>query len=469
MGAGGRGRTEHGVARAGALVLLALATACAGAGDDDVTPDACEGALTDLRVNVPLECDNLGYLVKEAGRQGGIEIILAPGAYFVDADLALKNGTHFRGEQAGDPPVVQVSGVFSVLNSLVEDVIIDGELEARQSEIRRVSAARTTLQDTVAAKLETATLIGSDELDLTDVTATERLELSAWGRLARVTASAGAVELVGETSVAGSRLPAVTVRPDGELRDRIDIGVSETTILGPVTAHAGTGGTVYVNLSDSDLHGIVVDSTTKGAGVEIALLRSTVSGSLPVILDIKGADNFSLTLLNTLVHSGSKLMATHDAGLGLARDVQLTVHNSVLIGGTFEFRQEPDCAATSATSLSLRNNIFVDVDFDLQLLEDQLFDASHNLFMDAGCRSCLHLPADTCEAEVPGIALGFLESEGSIIDDAGFVALDVDDPGAADLRLDSGSPAIDAGVPEWSDADGSRSDMGLYGGPDGEP
>jgi hypothetical protein len=36
---------------------------------------------------------------------------------------------------------------------------------------------------------------------------------------------------------------------------------------------------------------------------------------------------------------------------------------------------------------------------------------------------------------------------------------------AGDLHLASGSPAIDAGAPEINDGDGSRSDIGAYGGP----
>ncbi len=36
-----------------------------------------------------------------------------------------------------------------------------------------------------------------------------------------------------------------------------------------------------------------------------------------------------------------------------------------------------------------------------------------------------------------------------------------------DLTLDAGSPLIDAGSPSWDDPDGSRSDIGRYGGPHG--
>ncbi len=54
-------------------------------------------------------------------------------------------------------------------------------------------------------------------------------------------------------------------------------------------------------------------------------------------------------------------------------------------------------------------------------------------------------------------------TDGNLSVDPAFVDVD-----AGDLRLDAGSPCIDAGSPALSDPDGSRSDMGAYGGEHGD-
>jgi hypothetical protein len=54
-------------------------------------------------------------------------------------------------------------------------------------------------------------------------------------------------------------------------------------------------------------------------------------------------------------------------------------------------------------------------------------------------------------------------SSGNISADPRFIA-----PSSGNFGLGSGSPAIDAGDPALHDADGSRADMGLFGGPDGD-
>lgn len=48
-----------------------------------------------------------------------------------------------------------------------------------------------------------------------------------------------------------------------------------------------------------------------------------------------------------------------------------------------------------------------------------------------------------------------------------FVGNTIDATQAWDLTLDAGSSLIDAGDPSILDADGTTSDIGAYGGPDG--
>ena len=57
---------------------------------------------------------------------------------------------------------------------------------------------------------------------------------------------------------------------------------------------------------------------------------------------------------------------------------------------------------------------------------------------------------------------------GNLSEDPDFVDASDDGDGTNDdMRLDSGSPAIDAADPATSDPDGSTADMGAYGGADG--
>lgn len=452
------------------LVLLPLLAACTAGTGGAITPDACEGALVDERVNVPLECDELGYLIKEAGRVGGTEIILAAGSYFIEGDLVVKNGVILRGEDPGDPPWVQVTGEVKALNAVLQDVIIDGTLDAQQTELKRVYATKATIQDVIGSKLEFERLWVNGEVDLTDVTTHKKLEIEGWGRFTRVMGETGSAMILGDTTVNDSQLPEVTVRTDTESRDRVDVVIQETAIHGSLIAHGGTSGTVYVHLEDSSAHGVKVVNDVRATPVELQVLRSELQGAAPAVIDLVDADNFTLVVNNSLVHGGNKLLTTDSSGKGLAEEADIALHNNVFIGGNLFFEQSPQCGVVSQTQLSLRNNVFVDVNLRLTLLQDQDLEASHNLLVDTSCRTCETVAGDECTHDAPRVALDFEDTDGTRhVYDAGFVDLDTKDPGASDLTLAADSPAIDAGVPEWSDPDASRSDMGLYGGSDALP
>jgi len=67
----------------------------------------------------------------------------------------------------------------------------------------------------------------------------------------------------------------------------------------------------------------------------------------------------------------------------------------------------------------------------------------------------------------PGFAYGASPEGGAttVLDDPLFVDVSDPDPANWDLHLQSGSPLIDAGPSTTSDADGTRADIGAYGGP----
>ncbi|MFH1462862.1 MAG: putative metal-binding motif-containing protein [Pseudomonadota bacterium] len=64
-------------------------------------------------------------------------------------------------------------------------------------------------------------------------------------------------------------------------------------------------------------------------------------------------------------------------------------------------------------------------------------------------------------------ARSHVEGQGTIEADPQFVNWDASDPDTADLHLSERSPCIDAGNEAEYDEDGSRSDMGVFGGPGG--
>lgn len=59
------------------------------------------------------------------------------------------------------------------------------------------------------------------------------------------------------------------------------------------------------------------------------------------------------------------------------------------------------------------------------------------------------------------------EADGHVFEDPRYTDVSALDPTAWDLGLAAGSPHIDAGDPDGLDADGTRSDIGAYGGTDG--
>jgi hypothetical protein len=290
--------------------------------------------------------------------------------------------------------------------------------------------------------------------------------MEGWGRLLQVNATSGSTLLVGDSTVADSVIPEFAVRPESENRDRVDVVLNETLIVGGVTVHAGTTGTVYVHLQDSEMNQVVLDSSAQSAGIEVALLRSVVNGGESTAIVLDRADNYGLTVTNSLIHGNNQLLSTAADGQGLAQDARLELFNNVFIGGDITFEQSPQCEVISTTSLSLRNNVFIDVGLNLLLLQDQEFQSTHNLFMDAACIRCEVLTTDACVAIESSRLLSVVNTTGSASIDAEFVDLNQADPAASDLHLAKGSPAINAGVSQWSDPDGSRSDIGMYGGPD---
>ena len=120
----------------------------------------------------------------------------------------------------------------------------------------------------------------------------------------------------------------------------------------------------------------------------------------------------------------------------------LTITNNIIKGhATAIFN---DTRGTPGTAL-IENNIILDNGIALRCEEDASIESSYNLFWNNG-------------GNYAGCSAGQGDLEAGPIFHA---------PETEDFRLKEESPAIDAGDPEpqYDDIDGSRNDIGIYGGP----
>ena len=106
------------------------------------------------------------------------------------------------------------------------------------------------------------------------------------------------------------------------------------------------------------------------------------------------------------------------------------------------------------------NNVFAgyrpQLVFEDELITDPTIKITHNCFYSIDpFRQDEFIHIDN-----PGLQIDSIY--GNVYADPMFV-----DPWNGDLRLQKGSPCVDAGVPWILDVDGTRSDMGAFGGPDG--
>ncbi len=169
----------------------------------------------------------------------------------------------------------------------------------------------------------------------------------------------------------------------------------------------------------------------------------------------------SSATLNRVVLSGN---AASTGGGVLSTDSVVDVANATIAGNE---------AGTEGGGISSSNDTLLTI--DSSVLAFNSASSGPNLFDEAVspaslAYSCFHDPEDPLNGGVLGQSVSLLA--GNTLDDPMFFNGPLDGVGSSDddYHLFAVSPAVDAGNPDPvnNDPDGTRNDMGMYGGPGGE-
>ncbi len=245
----------------------------------------------------------------------------------------------------------------------------------------------------------------------------------------------------------------------------------ETTYTGASTqtdvdVRFGLGGGLYLNSGTADLTDVsfVDNEAAYGGGIGVAggvtltgrRLRflGNTSNVGPAIMSNRGDVDLSNVLVDgtdALWDAGGIYLYGVDGEAGALRLVNATVVDT-----------EAAIITEGNGSVELVNTLVVGNDWGL-------YDVGAATGTPATWRvSWTNLYANT---SADAVGVGFTPGQdGNVSSSPLFEALSTDkDPDNDDLRLGVGSPARDAGDPDREDPDGSRSDMGAYGGPEAWP
>ncbi len=166
-------------------------------------------------------------------------------------------------------------------------------------------------------------------------------------------------------------------------------------------------------------------------------------------------------LINTVMHSnvddsGSSGSGYYGAALNVYNYSTLVANHLNLVNtqGTYALRIYSSSSFYLANSIVAYNSGY---GLNLSSVPESYMDGGYNAFWDNTYGNLYY----------PDGSEDILEGETSLNEDPLFVSYDAD-PDSDDLHLDASSPCVDAGDPHETDANGSASDMGAYGGPGGE-
>ncbi len=160
-------------------------------------------------------------------------------------------------------------------------------------------------------------------------------------------------------------------------------------------------------------------------------------------------------IVNNLVHSllSGEYKSTHGITLSNLEGVEFTNNVIYDVRKTNNYGNAYGLQISSCIDFDGRNNIVA------HIRADGYYQGAYGV---TGPEGAVWEYGDVYDISNSRLSGGILEGTGCIESDALFVDIE------GDFHLQSGSPCIDTGDPTILDYDGSRSDMGCYGGPGGD-
>jgi predicted outer membrane repeat protein len=387
---------------------------------------ADSGGAARVHAGATLSCEQCSFSTSEATGDGGA-VLLGTGSTWADLD-----GTYEADHAGGSGGAFALQGTAAATfanTAFSADEAGDagGAIDATGS--AGIIATDTTFSYAVAARGDGGAIATAGALDLSD------------GAFAANTATfgrGGAIAATGDVTVDGTRFTTNAADDDG---GALYAGGAAAVALREVTFFRNTAGARGGGVCVADARSVTIargylHGNTADEGGAIALDTPTTSASLS---NLRVTDN----------------VATDGGGLWLDGTVQIAVTSS-----TFAGNDASDRGGHLYTTgpVSLVDDLFYEA-----IDGGAAWGAS-----DTGSDRYYNLAWDNAGGDWLGWS-DVTGTSGNLAADPRLAAYTADgDETDDDLSLGVGSPAIDAGSPSLTDVDGSRSDIGAFGGPDAD-
>ncbi len=446
---------------------LDTAADCVATGPDDNcngVDDDCDG-LVDGGHRVPGDYDSIDRALRH---DANALVCLAAGSY--PGPVALTGAATIQGAGEG-ATIIEGSGpaVLMFAGGALRDLTVRGgeaevgagvRVDGGDAALERVTITgnRCLSAGNVCAGAGLAVLGGSATLSSVTVAANEGA-VNQSGRVVGLGVYVNGAGLVANSSTVSDNV--LYLPDDAEVPDAFGLGIA-----------LAAGATATLQGVDVLRNSIDTVSTLAGAGVYVDastldMSQGWIAGNYGYCRQGNGGGLLvyagSATLTNVVVVQNRVSCSATATGGGAAVDAGvLSGSNLVLAGNVAE--------ATTAEggALHLAGGGAV------ALVNSVLYaNTASSLGASGGAASgtgTLSLSYADVYANAPSASLyGSIEVDGSTVleVDPLFVDTDGTAPGEWDLHLSPGSPLVDAGDPAVLDADGSRSDVGVFGGPEG--